>query len=94
MHIAGRHRQATHVALELVGIVVPEGMVVCHRCDNPPCVNPSHLFVGTKGDNYFDAVAKGRAIPLQDYNRRSLIVGGQPGAAVPTMAMAEVVSRG
>lgn len=40
---------------------IPPGMFICHRCDNPPCVNPEHLFVGTPGDNVQDMIAKGRA---------------------------------
>lgn len=39
---------------------IPSGMVICHRCDTPPCVNPSHLFLGTLSDNTQDMIRKGR----------------------------------
>ncbi len=39
---------------------IPAGMFVCHRCDNPPCINPDHLFIGTPSDNRQDMLTKGR----------------------------------
>ena len=57
-HIEKAHRAAW---LLLVG-PIPPGMFVCHKCDNPPCANPAHLFLGTQQENMDDMHAKGRYI--------------------------------
>jgi hypothetical protein len=56
----GRHQPASRVAYLLSKGSIGEGLVVCHACDNPPCCNPDHLFLGTPLDNDRDKVRKHR----------------------------------
>ena len=58
--ISRRNLGAHRVSWEIARGRIPDGVCVLHRCDNPPCVNPAHLFLGTKFDNARDRHSKGR----------------------------------
>ena len=61
------HDRAHRFSFLLHGGLLDDGLFVLHRCDNPRCVNPDHLFAGTNDDNIRDMMAKGRHVPGGTY---------------------------
>lgn len=58
---------ASRVAYELFKGKLEENKYVCHTCDNPPCVNPEHLWLGTSSENQLDSIKKGRRKLKESY---------------------------
>jgi hypothetical protein len=93
LHIGGRDGRdvgAHRIAWELLKGRIPEGLYVCHHCDNPICVNPAHLFLGTQSDNMQDAGKKNR-LPQQKYH--GFCAGERNGRAKLTDAQVSAIRK-
>jgi len=60
IEVSGKSTSTHRVAYELWVGPIPDGLIIRHRCDNPPCINPEHLEVGTHADNVKDMLERGR----------------------------------
>lgn len=69
--IDGRDHIASRVAFEVWVRRLGPDEIACHTCDNPPCINPAHLFAGSYGDNARDSARKGRAAGLRLFGERN-----------------------
>lgn len=74
----GQRTKAHRYSYELAYGPISDGMFICHHCDNPPCVRPDHLFVGTPADNSHDRDIKGRGIRGRKLSPRLVCAKGHP----------------
>lgn len=82
-----RNLLAHRISYELTFGKIPAGLFICHHCDNPPCVNPKHLFAGTARDNNLDRDRKGRRRPP---TFRSPVGKDHPGAKLTEAQVQEI----
>ena len=99
----GQHKRrrknwrAHRLAYTLAKGPIPDDKIVCHTCDNPPCCNPAHLWLGTHSENQLDCVSKGRNVPsVGESHGRSKLTTEQVSdirATYPTMTQREIAAK-
>lgn len=97
LNVGGKYTRTSRLSYVLNVAPIPPGMIVRHRCDNPPCVNPSHLLVGTHLDNVRDARERGRAATGARNGRHTMpdrtargARNGLPGSKLTTNEVREI----
>lgn len=91
IRVSGATKLVTRIVWELTNGPIPPGLFVCHHCDNPSCVRPDHLFLGTQTDNMQDAVAKGRVRNGAETHPESFRKGEHHGMAKLTEDQAKAI---
>jgi len=90
----GHSKKAHRLSFEFAYSIIPQSMQVLHRCDNPSCVNPEHLFLGSNSDNVADKVSKGRSPDFRgDKNPAAKITKIQAGEIRNKYALGNISQR-
>lgn len=85
MQVNGKSTPAARVMWMHTNGPIAEGMFVCHKCDNPSCINPDHLFIGTPRENNMDKVRKNRQSRIKGENHGRSKLTDQQASAIKAL---------